>query len=118
MRRSRGLNAGSTNPYSSNRMTGREITSAKNSDTVIVVVNGSPIPSVTGLLPSGIGDLGDGRAQAGISAASAARVAAGRPLLGALSASTIASVLRAIFNTPCWASAVWPSGPFPFSTCF
>ena len=45
-------------------------------------------------------------------------MAAGRPLCGALSASTIASVLWAIFNTACWASAVWPSGPLPLATCF
>ena len=94
MRRSLGLNAGSTNPYSSNRITGREITSANSNVTVIVVVKGSPIPSVTGLLPSGVrGTLATAARRLGISAASAARVAAGRPLRGALSASTTPSVL-------------------------
>ena len=93
--------------------------SAKSSVTVIVVVNGSPIPSVTGLLPSGTrGIFATAALRLGISRASWARVAAGSPLLRALRASTIAWVSWATFSTPCWASAVWPSGPLPFATCF
>ncbi len=48
-----GLKAGSKKPYSWNRMIGSARMNAKISAMPIVVVNGSPMPSVTGLLPSG-----------------------------------------------------------------
>ena len=50
-RRCSGLNAGSRKPYASYSRIGNDRISAKINETASVVVNGSPIPSVTGLLP-------------------------------------------------------------------
>jgi hypothetical protein len=80
-----GLNAGNKKPYSWKRMIGNARMNAKIS--AIVVVNGSPIPSVTGLLPSGALERPlIALSSCGLEPASAARVAEETPLPGRSSA--------------------------------
>src|ERR1700722_18556333 len=92
---------------------------AKISATPIVVVNGSPIPSVTGLLPSGAFER---RAIAlcncGLTAASALRVAGVAPLPGRSSVPTTLCSCVATVRALCCTVYVAPSGPLPFLTCF
>ena len=86
-------------------MNGSEITSANSSDTVIVVVNGSPTPSVTGLSPIGRrGSFATSAFIAAISAGSCARACGETPLPGLSSACRAACVSPESFSRPCCAS--------------
>ena len=80
--------------------------SAKYSEIVIVVVNGSPTPKTAGLSPGAVlGTRATSAFSAGISGSSAERVGSGRPLPGWVRACSAFSVSCATFSSPCWASS-------------
>ena len=98
-----GLNAGSMKPYSSYRITGSARMNAKISVTPIVVVNGSPIPSVTGLSPSGARESpAIALSSAGHGASDARARAAEAPLPGRSSAPTTTCSWVATTRALCW----------------